>query len=50
MVARTTHAKFLTFKSAGRGFSPLFRMDQGGEDIGCDAVSAKAKQQCPYRI
>ena len=42
---QTTHAKFLTFKSAGRGFSPLFRMDQGGEDIGFNAVSAKAKQQ-----
>jgi phosphate-selective porin OprO/OprP len=41
----STHAKFLKFKSAGRGFSPLFRMDQGGETLGATGYSAKAKQQ-----
>lgn len=40
----STHAKFLKFKSAGRGFSPLFRMDQGGETLGATGYSAKAKQ------
>ena len=43
-VGRDTHAKFLKFKSAGRGFSPLFRMDQGGEQLSVAQASAKAKQ------
>ena len=40
----STHAKFLKFKSAGRGFSPLFRMDQGGQTLANPGYSAKAKQ------
>ncbi|MEK9741361.1 MAG: porin, partial [Flavobacteriaceae bacterium] len=38
-----THAKFLTLKSAGRGFSPLFSMELQGDDLGNAAFSQKQK-------
>ena len=43
-VGTSTHAKFLKIKSAGRGFSPLFRMDQGGETLSVAQASGKAKK------
>ena len=43
-IGTSTHAKFLKIKSAGRGFSPLFRMDQGGETLSVAQASGKAKK------
>ncbi|MFZ9917524.1 MAG: OprO/OprP family phosphate-selective porin [Methylophilaceae bacterium] len=41
----TTHSKFLTFKSAGRGFSPLASFELVGDSLGAGAgASAKGKQ------
>ena len=39
----TTHATIFKFKSAGRGFSPLAKMDVQGQDLSVSEVSGKSK-------
>ena len=39
----TTHGTIFKFKSAGRGFSPLAKMDVQGQTTGAAAISGKSK-------